>query len=83
MGKILTIEEMKDIAKSRGGKCLSEIYTNKDTKLEKAPSLNDIKKGDWADITYTVNDTKNIAKSISIEKDEESAGTPAGTSATE
>ena len=57
-----------------------EITVNKDTKLEKAPSLNDIKKGDWADITYMVSDAKNTATFISIEKDEESAGTSAGTS---
>ena len=60
-----------------------EITANKDTKLEKALSLNDIKKGDWADITYTVSDAKNMAASISIEKDEESAETSADTSTKE
>jgi len=29
----LTIEEMKQLAKERGGKCLSEVYTNSHTKL--------------------------------------------------
>ena len=60
-----------------------EITANQDTKLTNAMSLADIKKGNWADVVYTITDTKNIAKSISVEKDEESAGTPAGTSATE
>ncbi len=30
----LTIEEMREIAKSRGGKCISDRYVNIDTKLE-------------------------------------------------
>ena len=54
-----------------------EIIVNMATKLENASSITDIKKGDWADIVYTVSDTKNIAKFMSIEKDEGSAGTSA------
>ena len=34
MGKLLSIEEMQDIAKSRGGKCLSKKYINTRTKLK-------------------------------------------------
>ncbi len=54
----LTIEEMQEIAKSRGGKCLSEKYINANTKLkwqckeghiwEAAP--NNIKMGQWCPI---------------------------------
>ena len=45
-----------------------EITANMATKLENASSITDIKKGDWADIIYIVNDAKNMAKSVSIEK---------------
>ena len=41
------------------------------TKFENAASAADVKKGDWADITYSVKDGKNMAKSIIVEKEEE------------
>ncbi len=50
------------------------------TKFENAKLLNDVKKGDWVDATYTVNDGKNIAKLVSVEKEEEApAASPAET----
>jgi hypothetical protein len=61
-----TIEEMQIIAEERGGKCLSESYVNKDTKLlwecleghrwEAVP--NSIKRGSWCKACAY----KNIAK---------------------
>lgn len=47
-----------------------EIALTNDTKLENAALLNDIKKGDWVDVTYTVKDGKNMASSIMVEKEE-------------
>lgn len=46
------------------------ISTDKDTKIENVASLNDIKKGDWADVTYVTEGAKNIAKSVIVEKEE-------------
>ena len=51
----ITIEDMKDIAKSRGGKCLSSNYINAHTKLlwkcknghEWEATPNNIKRGKW------------------------------------
>lgn len=61
----LTLDEMKEIAKSHGGECLSEEYTNSHTKLkwrcseghewEAIPSS--IKKGTWCS---RCNKRKNI-----------------------
>ena len=48
----------------------SEIMTGKDTKLDNAASIADIKKGDWVDVTYTANSGKNVAKVVSVEKEE-------------
>lgn len=48
-----------------------ELSVSKDTKIENVPGLADIKKGDWADITYSVDGSKNIAKSVTVEKEEE------------
>ena len=48
-----------------------EILSDKDTRIENAASLNDVKQGDWVDVTYSVSDGKNIAKSIMVEKEEE------------
>lgn len=48
-----------------------ELSVAGDTKIENAPGLGDIKKGDWADITYMTQDSKNKAKSIIVEKEEE------------
>ena len=47
------------------------IVLDAGTKLENANSVADIKKGDWADVTYAVGGGKNTAKSIIVEKDEE------------
>jgi Cu/Ag efflux protein CusF len=48
-----------------------ELVFNKDTKIENAPSLNDIKQGDWVDVTYSVVEGKNILKSVVVEKETE------------
>nr|HPM43513.1 hypothetical protein [Candidatus Omnitrophota bacterium] len=48
-----------------------ELSTSTDTKIENAAAIADIKKGDWADITYSTEGSKNIAKSIVVEKEEE------------
>lgn len=47
-----------------------EIISGKDTKIENIASLNDLKQGDWVDVTYSMSDGKNMAKSIKIEKEE-------------
>lgn len=54
-----------------------EVLVDKDTKMENAASLNEIKKGDWADVTYVVDAGKNIVKSMIVEKEEVDAGEPA------
>jgi len=54
----------------------AEIIANKDTKLEGAAAVGDIKQGDWVDVTYAAADGKNLAKSITVEKEE--AQGPAG-----
>jgi len=46
------------------------------TKLENAGSVADIKKGDWADVTYSSDGAKNKALSIIVEKEEEIAVPP-------
>lgn len=46
------------------------ISTDKGTKIENVASLGDIKKGDWADVTYAVDGAKNVAKAIIVEKEE-------------
>lgn len=48
-----------------------EITADKDTKLENATTIGDVKQGNWADVIYTASSGKNIAKSIIIEKEEE------------
>lgn len=49
-----------------------EITLDKDTKLENVTAIGDIKKADWVDVTYTVNAGKNMAKFVSVEKEEPS-----------
>ncbi len=49
---------------------LADIGADKDTKIENAATLADIKKGDWVDVTYAAKDNKNIAKVIAVEKEE-------------
>ena len=47
-----------------------EVTAGNNTKMEGALTINDIKQGNWADIDYTVIGGKNIAKSIAVEKEE-------------
>ncbi len=75
MCKKLTLEEMKQIANSRGGKCLSDYYINGAIKIEwecenghkwKANSTN-VKKGSWCpkclyNRKLTIKDAQKIAK---------------------
>ena len=54
-----------------------EITADTNTKIENAATINNIKQGNWADVIYTVANGKNIAKSIIVEKEEDtSAETP-------
>ena len=55
----------------------------KETVMENAKVVGDVKKGDWVDVTYTVADGKNTAKMVSVEKEEPTTEPPAGTTATE
>ena len=48
----------------------AEIAINKDTKIENVLAINDIKQGDWVDVTYNISDGKNAAKLVSVEKEE-------------
>ncbi len=50
-----------------------ELLSDKETKLENAASLGEIKKGDWVDVAYIVINGKNISRSIIVEKEEEFA----------
>jgi hypothetical protein len=50
-----------------------EILVGKDTKLENATGINDIKAKNWVDVTYKNVDGKNLASSIAVEKEEEEA----------
>ena len=47
-----------------------EIAVDKDTKLENAKAIDEIKKGDWVDVNYMSGGGKNMAKMISVEKEE-------------
>ncbi|MFH0763580.1 MAG: hypothetical protein V1927_01070 [Candidatus Omnitrophota bacterium] len=51
----------------------SDIVIDKDTKMENAASLKDIKNGDWIDAVYLPKGGLNIAKSVIVEKEEEEA----------
>ncbi|MDP3804097.1 MAG: hypothetical protein Q8Q87_00935 [Candidatus Omnitrophota bacterium] len=51
----------------------TDIVIDKDTKMENAAVLNDIKQGDWIDAVYSVKDAKFVAKSVIVEKEEESS----------
>ena len=55
----------------------TEIVLNKATKLENAPALSDLKKGDWVDVVYVVSDGKNTASSVIVEKEDEITSEPA------
>ena len=56
----------------------SDILTDKNTKLENATGVSDIKNGDWVDVTYEVSGGKNIAKFIMVEKEDAAEGTAEG-----
>lgn len=47
-----------------------EITLNKDSRLENVKALEEIKNGDWADVTYVAIGGNNTAKLVSIEKEE-------------
>ena len=53
------------------------IDLDANTKLENANSIADIKKGDWADVTYSAGGGKNRATSVIVEKEEEAPVTAA------
>lgn len=48
----------------------SDVFVVSETILENAKTLGEVRKGDWADVTYVVKDGKNLAKIVSIEKEE-------------
>ena len=48
----------------------AEITLDSASKLDNAKAIGDIKKGDWVDVTYTANTGKNVAKAVSVEKEE-------------
>lgn len=50
-----------------------EITVDKDTKLENFKTIDGVKKGDWVDINYASVGGKNIAKMVSVEKEEPAA----------
>ena len=56
---------------------MAEIVVGKDAKLENVKGVGDMKKGDWVDVTYALVDGKNAARTVSVEKEEPAAGTPA------
>ena len=47
-----------------------EITVDKDTKLENAKAIDEIKKGDWVDVNYMSAGGKFTAKMVSVEKEE-------------
>ena len=48
----------------------TEVATGPDTKIENVKAIGDIKKGDWADVTYAVSGAKNVARLVSVEREE-------------
>lgn len=54
-----------------------EIAVDKDTKMENAKAIDEIKKGDWVDVNYASDGGKNTAKMVSVEKEEPAAEEPA------
>jgi hypothetical protein len=60
----------------------AEVAVAAETKMENAKSASDVKKGDWVDVTYVVSGQKNIAKTVSVEKEEPAAEPTAGAGAT-
>ena len=49
----------------------ADIISDKDTAIEGAKTVGEIKQNDWVDVTYNIRDGKNAAKKIAIEKEEE------------
>ena len=47
-----------------------EVTIDKDAKLENVKSIDEIKKGDWVDVSYTSGGGKNTAKMVNVEKEE-------------
>jgi len=58
-----------------------EVSLDKDSKLENVKTINEVKKGDWVDVTYTVTDGKNTARNVNVETEDLSAedNAPVGT----
>lgn len=48
----------------------TDIILDGNSKLENVKAIGDIKKGDWVDVTYVVSNGKNMAKIVSVEKEE-------------
>jgi len=48
----------------------AEITLDSASKLDNAKAIGDMKKGDWVDVTYTGKAGKNVAKVVSVEKEE-------------
>jgi len=61
----------------------AEVVIDQNTKIENAAGLNEIKQGDWVDVTYTVVEARNIAKTVVVEKEEEIAPDAEGAAAPE
>jgi hypothetical protein len=47
-----------------------EITLDSASKLDNAKAIGDIKKGDWVDVSYVMSSGKNVAKAVSVEKEE-------------
>lgn len=56
-----------------------EVTFDKDTKLENVKAMDEVKKADWVDVTYVSANGKNMAKTISVEKEEPAKGEEAPT----
>jgi hypothetical protein len=50
-----------------------EVSLDKDSKLENVKAVDEVKKGDWVDVTYVAAGGKNVAKMVSVEAEEVSA----------
>ena len=48
----------------------TEIALDANSKIENAKAIGDIKKGDWVDVNYSSASGKNMAKMVSVEKEE-------------
>jgi hypothetical protein len=50
-----------------------DVGLDKDSRLENASSLKDVKVGDWVDVSYSLGEGgKKVAKTVKVEKAEES-----------